>query len=397
MTTTTPKLRHIHLPSWPWSRSRSQASPSPPRFPTYALATAVQTELQQRLLAWKAAADTRVAPPQPTLLTFTPAPTYTLGRRQTEPLSATELARLQKPLSLRYDVSGNGNGNTTGNDYDYGYNDYDYALPPTVTHAPRGGLATYHGPGQVVFWPVLDLRSPLLRAHLTVRDYACLLEKTTIGALGQTFGIRGFTTSNPGVWVGEKEEGKGSGDNRRGEGRNGERKIAALGVHLRRHVTGLGVAVNVAMPTTGPGLGPGPGSEVDEASNPWARIVACGLGGKGVTSVAAELSLRESRGVSSSSSGGRGRGGGDVSAFQNAITTAWAREFATRLGLDGVEDVLLPVDQNGQNVQNQEPQREDWERWGRELGLSSLQDAMSGYVAAERSGSSSSSSSLSSS
>lgn len=395
MTTTTPKLRHIHLPSWPWSRS--QASPSPPRFPTYALATAVQTELQQRLLAWKAAADTRVAPPQPTLLTFTPAPTYTLGRRQTEPLSATELARLQKPLSLRYDVSGNGNGNTTGNDYDYGYNDYDYALPPTVTHAPRGGLATYHGPGQVVFWPVLDLRSPLLRAHLTVRDYACLLEKTTIGALGQTFGIRGFTTSNPGVWVGEKEEGKGSGDNRRGEGRNGERKIAALGVHLRRHVTGLGVAVNVAMPTTGPGLGPGPGSEVDEASNPWARIVACGLGGKGVTSVAAELSLRESRGVSSSSSGGGGRGGGDVSAFQNAITTAWAREFATRLGLDGVEDVLLPVDQNGQNVQNQEPQREDWERWGRELGLSSLQDAMSGYVAAERSGSSSSSSSLSSS
>ncbi|OTA62618.1 hypothetical protein K449DRAFT_303989, partial [Hypoxylon sp. EC38] len=124
-----------------------------------------------------------------------------------------------------------------------------------VLHAPRGGLTTYHGPGQVVLWPVIDLRSPL-HGHFSVRDYVCLLEKTTIATLRELYNIDVFTTSNPGVWEEEK-------------------KIAALGVHLRRHVTGLGVAINFGMPVDG-----------SEFVNPWARIVACGLGEKGVTTVA---------------------------------------------------------------------------------------------------------------
>ncbi|RYP40595.1 hypothetical protein DL767_001595 [Monosporascus sp. MG133] len=314
-------LRHIHLRSWPWT--------SPPRFPTYALANAVQTELQQRLLRWKAATSSTTTPnhadvPPPTLLTFTPAPTYTLGRRQTTPLSASELARLQRPLSLRYDagpgqslpLADNDDGNSNTND------NIGFALTPEVTHAPRGGLATYHGPGQVVFWPVLDLRSPL-HQHLGVRDYACLLERTTIAALAR-FGVRGFTTENPGVWVrrhGEaagaiaigKEEGEG--ETKRGD----ERKIAALGVHLRRHVTGLGVAVNLGMPVSGSG---------DEVANPWARIVACGLGDKGVTSLAAELGdglpCRDDDATTASSP-----------YYGAAVADTWAREFAARLGLDG--------------------------------------------------------------
>ncbi|RYP90626.1 hypothetical protein DL770_003227 [Monosporascus sp. CRB-9-2] len=326
-------LRHIHLRSWPWT--------SPPRFPTYALANAMQTELQQRLLRWKAATASAATSstntpnhadvPPPTLLTFTPAPTYTLGRRQTTPLSSSELARLQRPLSLRYDVgpgqslppADNDDGNSNGND------SIGFALAPEVTHAPRGGLTTYHGPGQVVFWPVLDLRSPLHR-HLGVRDYACLLERTTIAALAR-FGVRGFTTDNPGVWVrrygedagviaiGEEE---GEGETKKGT----ERKIAALGVHLRRHVTGLGVAVNLGMPVSGSG---------DEVTNPWARIVACGLGDKGVTSLAAELGgglpSQDDDTTTSSSPGLL-----EVTTYYGAaVAETWAREFAARLGLDG--------------------------------------------------------------
>jgi lipoyl(octanoyl) transferase len=51
-----------------------------------------------------------------------------------------------------------------------------------------------------------------------------------------------------------------------------------MGVHHRRHVTALGIAVNIDVPVEGP-----------EEVNPWARFVPCGLEGKLVTSVAAEL------------------------------------------------------------------------------------------------------------
>jgi lipoyl(octanoyl) transferase len=77
-----------------------------------------------------------------------------------------------------------------------------------------------------------------------------LLEQTTIHQLG-AWGIRGVRTENPGVW----EE-------------SGEKKIAALGVHLRRNISSYGVGLNVRTDLR------------------WfERIVACGLVGKGVTSM----------------------------------------------------------------------------------------------------------------
>jgi lipoate-protein ligase B len=79
-----------------------------------------------------------------------------------------------------------------------------------------------------------------------------LLECTTISTLAR-WGIKGVRTENPGVW----EE-------------SGERKIAALGVHLRRNVTSYGVGLNVTTDLR------------------WfERIVACGLVGKGVTTMKA--------------------------------------------------------------------------------------------------------------
>ncbi|KAI1779222.1 hypothetical protein F4818DRAFT_242458 [Hypoxylon cercidicola] len=302
-------LRHIAIPSWPAARR--------PTLPTYALATRVQTALQQAMLAWKASASapasTTDAAPRPSLISFTPAPTYTLGRRQTEPLSAAELARLKAPLLVSSSLSSSSSPEPAS------------TFVPEVLHAPRGGLATYHGPGQVVLWPVVDLRSPL-HARLGVRQYTCVLEQTTIAALRRLFGISGFATANPGVWVRPSPPGGGGG----GE----ERKIAALGVHLRRHVAALGVAVNLGMPVAGP-----------EDANPWARIVACGLHGRGVTSVAAHL------GLSAAPSAER-------------VAAVWAEEFAARLGVRGGDggNVELAVE------------NDDWKAWERKLELDGADD-----------------------
>ncbi|KAK8061970.1 hypothetical protein PG994_008336 [Apiospora phragmitis] len=294
------RLQHLHIPG------------KMDLLPSYALAVAVQSKLQQRLLDYKAAVAAAASssndssqplppPPPPTIISFTPAPTYTLGRRQTEPLSPAEEERLRARLNIHwYKQNRKGQGKPPKEDakprivdgqlVENGEHHYS-GYYPAIHTTPRGGLTTYHGPGQVVFWPVIDLKSPLHR-HFSVRDYACLLEKTTIASIAATVAaslpslnptavrqrdVQGFTTENPGVWVRRHRVDGVDVDDHEGEGEE-ERKIAALGVHLRRHVTGLGVAVNCSMPCRGP-----------EAVEPWRRIVACGLEGKRVTSLACEM------------------------------------------------------------------------------------------------------------
>ncbi|KAI0458180.1 hypothetical protein F5B21DRAFT_43614 [Xylaria acuta] len=277
-------LRHITL--------RSNPSALFPQFPYYAFVSFVQDMLQKELLSWKAQPPaSRGPPPPPSVLYFTPTPTYTLGRRQTEPLSDSEVARLQSPLFVAASDVLRGPRKP--------------AFQPTIIRAPRGGLTTYHGPGQLVIWPVIDLHSPL-HAHLSVRDYVCLLEKTTIAALERVWGLAAFTTENPGVWV--RSNGSQREDGSR-EGTGDERKIAALGVHTHRHVTGLGVAINYSTPVTGPA-----------ETNPWGRIVACGLGDRGVTSACAELGMDSSTNPMS----------GDKKVLDNLAKT-WQSEFQRRL------------------------------------------------------------------
>jgi lipoyl(octanoyl) transferase len=249
-------LRHIHLPG----------------LTPYPVASQIQEHLRRTLLTAKDTPSHHQTPP-PSLLSFTPPPTYTLGRRQTTPLSPEAISRLTAPLTTPLGV-----------------------FRPDLISSPRGGLTTYHGPGQLVLWPVIDIRSALYR-HFSVKSYTCLLEKTTISAIATLFGIHGFTTSDPGVWVKSPADGT-------------ERKIAAVGVHLRRHVTALGTAVNLDFP-----------SGEDEGVNPWARFVPCGLEGKEATSVAREVD-------------GSVRG-----ASEEVVARAWAEEFARRIGVEGVERV----------------------------------------------------------
>ncbi|ATY60195.1 Lipoyltransferase, putative [Cordyceps militaris] len=230
-------LQHHHL---------KPASPDSPPFIRYADADALQEEHRARFLAYKTSPATAAPPPQ--LLTFQAQPTYTLGRRQ-DALSPAQAARLTQPLTIPSQPVAH--------------------YTPQVHKTNRGGLTTYHGPGQLVLWPVLDMHSPR-HARFGVASYAALLEATTRALLADLWGIATYANpQEPGVWVARAG--------------HEERKIAALGVHHRRYVTALGVALNVDVPTAG----------ADESVNPWARFVPCGLAGKMVTSVAAETGSAE--------------------------------------------------------------------------------------------------------
>lgn len=123
-----------------------------------------------------------------------------------------------------------------------------------VVETERGGLATWHGPGQLVGYPLIHLD----RRRWRVVDAVAGLERGVITWLA-TRGVA--ATQRPdahGVWVGDA-------------------KIAAIGLHVRRGVTMHGFALNLA-------LGP-------EA---FAGIVPCGLAGLGVTSLHALTGARVS-------------------------------------------------------------------------------------------------------
>ncbi len=121
-----------------------------------------------------------------------------------------------------------------------------------VHHVERGGSVTYHGPGQLVGYPIVRLNGHCPGPKAYVR----LLEEVVIRTLAD-WGITGRRVEQlPGVWVGDAP---------------GE-KIAAVGVRIDRGVTMHGFALNV---------------DLDLA--PFRRITPCGIAGCPVTSMAARL------------------------------------------------------------------------------------------------------------
>ncbi|MEJ2716657.1 MAG: lipoyl(octanoyl) transferase LipB [Deltaproteobacteria bacterium] len=95
----------------------------------------------------------------------------------------------------------------------------------SVYSVGRGGGATYHGPGQIVCYPIVNLR----RLGFRVRDYIHGLEETVIRTL-DLFGVRGLRQPKmPGVWI------------------DASHKIASVGVRIRRGVTSHGLSLNVKM------------------------------------------------------------------------------------------------------------------------------------------------------
>ncbi|MEO8092435.1 MAG: lipoyl(octanoyl) transferase LipB [bacterium] len=91
-----------------------------------------------------------------------------------------------------------------------------------VTETDRGGRVTYHGPGQLVGYPIIDLEP---YGH-DVHDYIRRMERVMISALGD-HGVEAATVDGlTGVWV-------------------GERKVGSIGVHVNRAITTHGFAINV--------------------------------------------------------------------------------------------------------------------------------------------------------
>ncbi len=113
-----------------------------------------------------------------------------------------------------------------------------------VVQTNRGGQVTYHGPGQVVAYPLIDLR----RQGFYVKEYVYRLEQALLGTL-QHFGVTGHRVAGaPGIYVKLDDPfGHAALTGPRIDRFEGLGKIAALGIKLSRQCTYHGVALNVAM------------------------------------------------------------------------------------------------------------------------------------------------------
>ena len=101
----------------------------------------------------------------------------------------------------------------------------------------RGGDVTYHGPGQLVGYPILDLQRWRKDLHWYLRQ----VEEALIVALAE-LGLKGFRVPGyTGVWVGDPEGAETAADRARGRAR----KIASIGVHVSRWITWHGFALNL--------------------------------------------------------------------------------------------------------------------------------------------------------
>jgi lipoyl(octanoyl) transferase len=111
-----------------------------------------------------------------------------------------------------------------------------------VVRTDRGGQVTYHGPGQVMAYPLLDLR----RQGIYVKEYVFRLEESVIRTLAH-FGVTGHRVKGaPGIYV-RLDDPFGHARLADDSSFDGLGKVAALGVKVSRHCTYHGLALNVAM------------------------------------------------------------------------------------------------------------------------------------------------------
>ncbi len=113
-----------------------------------------------------------------------------------------------------------------------------------VVQTNRGGQVTYHGPGQVVAYPLIDLK----RLNIYVKEYVYRLEHCVIKTL-ESYGVTGHRVAGaPGIYVKLDDPfGHSALTGPRADPFEGLGKIAALGIKVSRHCTYHGVALNVAM------------------------------------------------------------------------------------------------------------------------------------------------------
>jgi lipoyl(octanoyl) transferase len=122
-------------------------------------------------------------------------------------------------------------------------------------HISRGGDVTFHGPGQLVVYPIIDLQE----FNMGVRAYVTSLENIGI-ELCASYGIEAKASDEEGVWI--------------DYGTPKARKIMAIGIKVSRYITMHGIAFNV-----------------NTDLNYFSFIIPCGIPNKGVTSLQRELGL----------------------------------------------------------------------------------------------------------
>jgi lipoyl(octanoyl) transferase len=128
-----------------------------------------------------------------------------------------------------------------------------------IVRTDRGGQLTYHGPGQLVAYPIVDIRR--LADADDVHSFVRNMENAMIAALGD-FGVEaGLIDGLTGVWVGEEPPPAGD-----------ARKIGSIGIHVRRGITTHGLAVNVS-----------------NDLQPFEWVVPCGIEACRMTSLTREL------------------------------------------------------------------------------------------------------------
>ena len=112
-----------------------------------------------------------------------------------------------------------------------------------VVQTDRGGQVTFHGPGQVVAYPLIDLKA----AGYYVKEYVYRVEESVIRTLAH-FGVTGHRVSGaPGIYVRLDDPFSHAVRDKSDASFVGMGKIAALGIKVSRHCTYHGVALNVAM------------------------------------------------------------------------------------------------------------------------------------------------------
>ena len=156
-----------------------------------------------------------------------------------------------------------------------------------VVHVDRGGQVTYHGPGQIVAFPLFDLK----RLKVGVREYVCKIEQAMIDTLAEWNIDAVRKDGAPGVYVAGA-------------------KIGALGIRVRRGCTFHGLAFNIAMDL-----------------EPFHRINPCGYAGLAVTSM---LDLG---------------GPSSLDAVKPRLLDHLARQFGLRLATAPAPEPALPAPQ----------------------------------------------------
>ena len=153
-----------------------------------------------------------------------------------------------------------------------------------LVRVDRGGDITFHGPGQIVAYPIVELKDPL-----DLRRYVRTLEAAVI-ATASRFGVESAPlTGHPGIWV------------------DGERKLGAIGVRVKRGVTTHGLAINV-----------------NTELRWFEEMIPCGIHDKEVTSLGREL---------------------EHPVPMDEVEDELARQLAAHLGLrlgDGIAGVIGP-------------------------------------------------------